>query len=185
MVHTKGKMLNVLVSRWLEKWIFNTLSYCRSIARASFAVAVIFLETVEFMQSFMRLSFITQFKIFYYHLPVVETCLKKWLLGPFVQNQGTFFDFQKRAGEAFPSPLVACLWMRLNVHQYSWIISLNVLENVWINSWICQGSKYAWSSYMFDSLLRMTWILNVPCFWICVWVYVHAKVTQNSEYDWI
>ena len=172
-------------SPWLEKWIFNTHSYCRSIARASFAVAVIFLETVEFMQSFMRLSFITQFKIFYYHLPVVETCLKKWLLGPFFQNQGTFFDFQKRAGEAFPSPLVACLWMRLNVHQYSWIISLNVLENVWINSWICQGSKYAWSSYMFDSLLRMTWILNVPCFWICVWVYVHAKVTQNSEYDWI
>ena len=91
-------------SPWLEKWIFNTLSYCRSIARASFAVAVIFLETVEFMQSFMRLSFITQFKIFYYHLPVVETCLKKWLLGPFFQNQGTFFDFQKRAGEAFPLP---------------------------------------------------------------------------------
>ena len=42
--------------------------------------------------------------IFCYHLPVVETCLKKWLWGPFFQNQGTFFDFQKRAGEAFPLP---------------------------------------------------------------------------------
>ena len=103
MVHTKGKMLNVLVSmagkmNLQHSFLLQKHSSCIVCSGS------IFLETVEFMQSFKRLSFITQFKIFYYHLPVVETCLKKWLLGPFFQNQGTFFDFQKRAGEAFPLP---------------------------------------------------------------------------------
>ena len=32
-----------------------------------------------------------------------------WTQGLFFQNQGTSFDFQKRAGEASPSPLVVCL----------------------------------------------------------------------------
>ena len=32
-----------------------------------------------------------------------------WTQGLFFQNQGTSFDFQKRAGKASPSPLVVCL----------------------------------------------------------------------------
>ena len=32
--------------------------------------------------------------------------------------------------------------------------------------WLCQGSEYVWSFYMFDRLLMMLWVLNLPGFWI-------------------
>ena len=58
----------------------------------------------------------------------------------FLQNQSKLFNFQKRAVEIFPPPhLFAC--------QYLWIF-LNILENACIVFWLCQGSEYAWSSYM-------------------------------------
>ena len=41
----------------------------------------------------------------------MESLIQRWIqLGPFFQNQGTFFYFQKRAGKASPPlPLVARL----------------------------------------------------------------------------
>ena len=32
--------------------------------------------------------------------------------------------------------------------------------------WLCQGSEYVWSFYMFDRLLMMLWVLNLRGFWI-------------------
>ena len=52
-----------------------------------------------------------------------------------------------------------------SIPKYPWK-SLNKLF------WPCQGSEYAWSSYMFDRLLEMPRILNMPGFWIrhdCIW----------------
>ena len=69
-------------------------------------------------------------------------------------SQKTEYDFQKRVGDASPtSPPIACMQVWLNVHQYPWI-SLNILF------WLWQGSKCAWSYYMFDRLFRMPQFLN-------------------------
>ena len=36
---------------------------------------------------------------------------------PFFQNQSTFFDFQKRAGESpLPPPPTSCVWMAYDAH---------------------------------------------------------------------
>ena len=81
----------------------------------------------------------------------------------------TLFHFEKEQG-GFPLSLVVRLWLWLNMHQHPWL-SLNILVNAWITCfdrlfWLCQVSKYAWSSYMFNRLLKMLWVLNVPGFWI-------------------
>ena len=41
----------------------------------------------------------------------MENLTQRWIKsGPFFQNKGSFFDFQKRAGEVSPpSPLNVCL----------------------------------------------------------------------------
>ena len=62
-------------------------------------------------------------------------------------------------------PLVAHLWVWLNMHQYPWI-SLNLWKYLNKLFWICQGCEYAWSSYMFDKLLKMPRVLNISRFWM-------------------
>ena len=60
------------------------------------------------------------------------------------------------------SPLVARLWVSLNVSKYP----LKCLNKLF---WLYQGSEYAWSSYMFNRLLKMPRVLNKARFWI--WFY--------------
>ena len=59
--------------------------------------------------------------------------------------------------------------MYLNLSKHGWIL-LNVPEYTWkcLNKlfWLCQGSQYAPSSYIFDMLLDMFRVLNMPEFWI-------------------
>ena len=85
--------------------------------------------------------------------------------GPFFPKPGHFFDFKIRAGETSPSLPVGCLWMWL--HQYA-SISLNIPKYPWkcLNKlfWLSQNCEYAWSSYMFDRVLKMAQVLNVPGF---------------------
>ena len=49
-------------------------------------------------------------------------------------------------------------------------ISQNIAKHTWncLNKlvWLCQGSKYAWSSYMFDRILDISHVLNTPWLWI-------------------
>ena len=52
--------------------------------------------------------------------------------GSFFPKSGHFFRFLKRQGKSPHSPLVSCLWVWLNMHQYSWIC-LNVFENIKAN----------------------------------------------------
>ena len=47
----------------------------------------------------------------------------------------------------------------LNISRYPWKCFNKLF-------WLYQGSKYAWSSYMFDRLFKMTWVVNVSWFWI-------------------
>ena len=62
-------------------------------------------------------------------------------------------------------------------HQYPWIF-LNILENTWINcSDYARALKYAWSSYMFDMLLKMPWVLNMLGIWI--W---HGCICKGKGY---
>ena len=52
--------------------------------------------------------------------------------------------------------------------------------------WLSQGSEYAWSSYMFEKLLKITPVLNKPGFWI--WHDCICKgytEFQTSDYTWI
>ena len=84
------------------------------------------------------------------------------LTRPFFQKLGHFFSIFKKGRGGLPSPpLVARLWVWMNIHQYPWI-SLNTLENARINCCVYARAEYAWSSYIFDRLLKMPWmILNM------------------------
>ena len=59
--------------------------------------------------------------------------------------------------------------MCLNLSKHGWIL-LNVPKYTWkyLNklSWLCQGSQYALSSYIFDMVLDIFQVLNMPEFWI-------------------
>ena len=65
--------------------------------------------------------------------------------------------------------------MPVSVAEYL-SISLNIPKCPWkyLNQlfWLCQGSEYAWSSYMFNRHLKIPWVLNKPGLWIwhsCMW----------------
>ena len=78
----------------------------------------------------------------------------------FLQNWNTFFDFQKGQGRPPPTPpskpvsFAEYASIYLNIPKYPW---------KWLNKlfWLCQGSEYAWSSFMFNRLLKMPWVLNM------------------------
>ena len=81
----------------------------------------------------------------------------------FPQTLDTFFNFQKTLAKVFPFPS-SCI--PVSVAEYAWIY-LNIPKYLcknWKLFW--QGSGYAWSSYMFNKLLKMLWVLNVAGFWI-------------------
>ena len=44
----------------------------------------------------------------------------------------------------------------------------------YLKFWLCQGSEYDWSSYMFNSLLKMSRVLTVSGFWICL-IILHVQ----------
>ena len=109
-------------------------------------------------------------------------------------NQAAFFDFQKRPKEASSSsPSHRPICMPVSVAEYP-IISLNIPKYPWkyLNKlfWLCQASKYAWSTYTFGRLFKMPQFLNVPgfsiwhvCrfrsyikFWICMNMTQYASI---------
>ena len=77
-----------------------------------------------------------------------------------------FFQFSKRVREA--SPLLPS-YAPVSVAEYA-LLFLNMPKYPWkcLNKlfWLCQGSEYAWSSYMFDWLLKMPPVLCKLGFWI-------------------
>ena len=98
----------------------------------------------------------------------MENLINWWTQsGPFFSKSGQYFWFSKRAGEAslfIPSCALVSVAgyasMSLNMPKYLW----KCLNNLF---WLCQGSEYAWSSYMLDKLLKMPPDLSKPGFWIC------------------
>ena len=97
----------------------------------------------------------------------MEKSTQKWTQSrPFFPKSGHFCRFSKSAGLTSPlSPSCALV----SVAEYA-SISANMPKYSWkcLNKlfWLCQGSEYAWSSYMLDRLLKMPWVLNKPVFWI-------------------
>ena len=87
--------------------------------------------------------------------------------GPFFPKSGQFVLIFKRSRGGLPL-LLNC--NAVSVAEYA-SISLNMTKCTWkcFNKlfWLCQGSEYAWSSYMIiDRLLKMPLVLNKPGFWI-------------------
>ena len=96
-----------------------------------------------------------------------ENLTQRWTQsGSFFSKSGYFFRFLKRVEEVFPPPFCTPIIVAeypsvsLDMPKYSWKC-LNKLF------WLCQGAIYAWSSDMFDILLKMSWILNKSKFRIC------------------
>ena len=85
----------------------------------------------------------------------------------FLWKSGHFCRFQKGQGRSSLSPLVVRLWMWLNMHQYPWICPnkypWKCLRKLFS---LCQCSEYAWTSYMFERLLKKPRVPNKPRFWI-------------------
>ena len=93
-------------------------------------------------------------------------------------NSRHFLIFKKVQGRPSPSSCVP-----VSVAEYT-AISLNIPKCWWkcLNKllWWCQGSAYAWSSYMFDRLLKMFPVLNVSGFRI--W---HSCMCNGYTEFWI
>ena len=91
--------------------------------------------------------------------------MMEWMRAFISKIKAIFSVFKKGRGD-LPS-LPSCA--PVNVAEYA-LISLNMPKypckclNKLI--WLCYGSKYAWSSYMFGKLSKMHQILNKPAFWI-------------------
>ena len=97
----------------------------------------------------------------------MEHLILRWALSrPFLQKLGTFFDLQKWVGETSPT-FPSCAPMSMGKHTS---ILLNIPKYPWKcwNKlfWLCQDSEYTWSFCMFDRLLKIPRVLNVPGFWI-------------------
>ena len=86
--------------------------------------------------------------------------------GNFFPKSGHFFSISKKGQEAAPLRTICA---PLSVAEYA-SIWLNMLKHLrkCLNKlfWLCQDSEYAWSSCMFDRLLKMPWVLNKLGFWI-------------------
>ena len=88
--------------------------------------------------------------------------------GPFFQKSGNFF-----LPSCAPVSVAEYASIFLNMPKYPW---------KWLNKllWLCQGSEYASSSYMFGRLLKMPSVLNKPEFWI--W---HGCICKGYGEFWI
>ena len=104
----------------------------------------------------------------------MENLTQWWMqLGPFFQksrflknHRFSINRFSKRPGEASPLPpscvpvyVAEYTSISLNMPKYPWKCLIKLF-------WLCQGPEFTWSPYMFDRLLKMLWVLNMPGFWI-------------------
>ena len=69
--------------------------------------------------------------------------------------------------------MAECESISLNIPKYPWKY-LNKLI------WLCQGTEYAWSSYIFDKTLKMSRVVNNPM----AWLYMQGlhRALNKSEY---
>ena len=135
------------------------------------------------------------------------------IMRAFLSKVRTLFWFSKKAGEAscpllssyvlvsLVGPLLSSyVLVSLVGPLFSSYVLLSLVEFVSISLnipkytrkcfnklfWLSQGSEYAWSSYMFEKLLKITPVLNKPGFWI--WHDCICKgytEFQTSDYTWI
>ena len=70
-----------------------------------------------------------------------------------------FLNFKKVSSPPLSYLRAEYAFLCLNLSKYPWKCLNELL-------WLCLGSEYAWSSYMFDKLLKMLVVLNKPGIWI-------------------
>ena len=106
------------------------------------------------------------------------------IIETFFPKSGHFFLFSIKDRGYIPFPPSCAAG---SVAEYA-SISLKMPKYPWkcLNKlfWLCQGSDNGWSSYMFNRLLKMFWVLNKPGSEYGTVVY--ARVTQSSnmsDYD--
>ena len=110
-------------------------------------------------------------------------------------TQNTIRAFLSKIRKLFSPQFCACEFgwiciLSLNMPRYTW---------KWLNKlfWLCQGSEYVWSTYMFGRLLKMNPVLNKPGFWswhgcICrgwvefrIYLIMAPNASITPEYAWI
>ena len=81
----------------------------------------------------------------------------------FSKIRSPFLNFKKVSSPPYaicaPVSVAEYTFLCLNLSKYPWKCLNELL-------WLCLGSEYAWSSYMFDKLLKMLVVLNKPGIWI-------------------
>ena len=105
----------------------------------------------------------------------------------FLSRKRALFSIFEKGWGGLPSGMAVYALISLNMSKYPWKC-LNKLF------WLCQDFEYSWSSQMFDRLLKMSWVLSKPRFWIwhsCIckgyaefWIWLHTpQWCQNmSQY---
>ena len=82
----------------------------------------------------------------------------------------------------------------INIPEYAWK-SIEVFSELF---WLCQGSEYAQSYYLFDNFVKMYPLLNKPGFWIwhscigkgyaefqiCLNMPEYTLISLNFPYHW-
>ena len=103
--------------------------------------------------------------------------------GPFPRIIPLFLIFKKKGrwGHLYSPPPPNCT--PASAAEYA-SISLNIPKYLWKclkkQSWLCHCYEDAWSSYMFNRILKMPWVLNVGRFWI--W---HHCICKGYAEFWI
>ena len=109
---------------------------------------------------------------------LIENLTQRWTQsGSFFLKSEHCIQFPKRAGKASPLPLVAPLWVYMNMHQYPWIY-LNVLENAWINC-----SDYARALNMHDHLTCSTGFCRCLKLIIGFWIWHSCICKGYAEFQ--
>ena len=109
----------------------------------------------------------------------MENLTQRWTQsGLFFPKYRHFFRFSKRAGKTsplHPSCMPENTLISLNLPEYP-LKSFNKLV-------YARALKYGWSSYMFERLLKMPWVLRKP--WFSIWHGCICEGYVSFKYVWL
>ena len=139
-------------------------------------------EKEDPLRNILEIFFLDTLKTTFWTKNLTQRPKQSGLFFPKSGHLSPFSIFKKGKGSLSSSPLV---FAPVRVAEYA-PVSLNITKYPWkcFNKlfWICQGSEYAWSSFMFDRLLKMPRILNKQGFWI--WKRCICKGYAIFQYAW-
>ena len=96
----------------------------------------------------------------------------------FLSRKRALFSIFEKGWGGLPSGMAVYALISLNMSKYPWKC-LNKLF------WLCQAPEYAWSSYIFNRLLKFSQFLKKPGFWILNISQCPSVCLNLGEYCWI